>query len=693
MSFFTHFFSKLKYRKLRVDILSIFLFLISISSIAIIWFTHAKHSKAIIDLSKSTIERVNATITEKIDCLLNNLQELPEITGGLVSYHKDLSAHNEELISYMLTALKFDKNLFAIYIGTPSGGFLEAINLGTEDLTHYRSDLVKPLPPGSVYAVRWVDRVQLATQEIWQFKNAQFETISQEEIPHSLYDPRTRVWYQGAERDKAQYWTDVYPYFSTGTPGITVAEPVYNSTNELIAVVGVDLSLTLFSEFLIKQPIGKTGKAFVLSTNGEIIAPTELIRRKYPASAITKELVSKAFFLSQKEYRKDFVFKNDSIEYIASAHPLDITSETEWLLLIIDPLPDFFSGVLQTQQQVTVISLGILLLAAILVVYFSKRISSPIVLLAKETDKIRHFDLDSKVHIHSNIKELRLMDSSISSLRTAIRSFARYMPKEVVKQLVQQKKELVIGGEKKEITILFSDITGFTSIAETLPTETTMTLLSEYFDLMSQIILSSAGTIDKYIGDGIMAFWGAPQEVSHHCVKASLAALECQTELKKLNQQRKEAELPEFHTRIGIHTGLVIVGNVGTSERMNYTVIGDAVNLAARLQPINKIYHTGIIISEEVYDKLGESFLVRPLDIVEVRGRKEKIRIYELVATLKEGSSLLATPEQIELCTEFAKAYRAFHQDSPSEAKALFIDLAKKFPEDIPTKTYLERLK
>jgi len=204
--------------------------------------------------------------------------------------------------------------------------------------------------------------------------------------------------------------------------------------------------------------------------------------------------------------------------------------------------------------------------------------------------------------------------------------------------------------------------------------------------------LAEKGTIDKYIGDGIMAFWGAPHPLSDHADQACLSALRCQSLLKTLNDKRIQNNLPPFFTRIGINTGVALVGNLGTMERMNYTAIGDAVNLASRLQNINKMYRTKIIIGEETKAKLSANFLVRPLDIVEVRGKKNKTKIFELIGTLSGDPETQATPAQIELSKLFTEAVDAFEQGDLEAAKAKFTAIYEKFPNDEPAQFYLKRM-
>ncbi len=209
---------------------------------------------------------------------------------------------------------------------------------------------------------------------------------------------------------------------------------------------------------------------------------------------------------------------------------------------------------------------------------------------------------------------------------------------------------------------------------------------------MIKIIQESHGTVDKFMGDGIMAFWGAPLDIPDHAQRACITALRCSAIMKKFNQKRKDEGKPEFRTRFGMNTGTVIVGNIGTPDRMNYTVIGDAVNLTARLQEVDKFYHTTIIISESVHQKVGNEFLIRPLDYVNVKGKKEKVKIYELIAKFQGEAELLPTPEQIELCRVFTEAYDVYMQNDHEKARGLFQAILQKFPDDYPTQIYLQRI-
>ncbi len=205
--------------------------------------------------------------------------------------------------------------------------------------------------------------------------------------------------------------------------------------------------------------------------------------------------------------------------------------------------------------------------------------------------------------------------------------FSRFVNPNVVEELLESPPEL--GGVDKNITVLFSDIRNFTTLSEKLPPQKTINHLNKYFTAMTEIILKYNGTLDKYIGDEIMCFWGAPKPQDNHAELACKSALEQIKKLKELNKNWSESM--KINIGIGINSGIMTVGNVGSEGRMNYTVIGDNVNLGARLEGVNKTFGTNIIISESTYLLIKDKFNVRELDTIKVKGKKKPVKIYELL--------------------------------------------------------------
>jgi adenylate cyclase len=249
-----------------------------------------------------------------------------------------------------------------------------------------------------------------------------------------------------------------------------------------------------------------------------------------------------------------------------------------------------------------------------------------------------------------------LIDDSVQNMRKGLRSFKKYVPAEVVTRLLDSRKEAVIEGEKRELTIFFSDIADFTSISERLSPEALVARLGTYFEEVTGIIIQGSGTVDKFIGDAVMAFWGAPTPLAGHAELACQAALAAQESIARLNRRWLDEGGQPFRTRMGIHTGEAIVGNVGFEGRMNYTAIGDSVNLASRLEGLNKVYGTRILISETTLQAAGPAVLARAVDLVAVKGKERAIAIFELLAMRAEAPADLLS--QAERSAEAFDHYR-----------------------------------
>jgi adenylate cyclase len=206
-----------------------------------------------------------------------------------------------------------------------------------------------------------------------------------------------------------------------------------------------------------------------------------------------------------------------------------------------------------------------------------------------------------------------------------------YVPPAVVEDLVSEAGALRLGGEKRELTVLFSDIRGFTTLSEGMQPEELVKLMNEYFTVMTERVFAHSGSLDKYIGDAIMAVYGAPVVESDHPAQACRSALDMLRALDDLQKKWQAAGLPKIGIGVGINTGQVVVGNMGSATRFNYTVVGDHVNLASRIEALNKNYGTSILISEYTYERVKDEFRdVREVDSVKVRGREQPVRLYEL---------------------------------------------------------------
>ncbi|MBI5966515.1 MAG: adenylate/guanylate cyclase domain-containing protein [Deltaproteobacteria bacterium] len=265
-------------------------------------------------------------------------------------------------------------------------------------------------------------------------------------------------------------------------------------------------------------------------------------------------------------------------------------------------------------------------------------------------------------------------------------AFQYYLSPSVVDQMLHNPEKLKLGGEKKDLTVLFSDIRGFTSISERMTPETLVKFLNEYLTKMTDIVFKYDGLLDKYMGDALMAIWGAPLDQPDHAQRACYTALEMVEELWGLQKKWSAEGLPTLNIGIGINAGPMVVGNMGSERRFDYTVMGDSVNLGSRLEGLNKLYGTNVIVSEMTYERVREEILGRELDSVRVKGKDQRVRIYELLA--RRGT---ASAEQKAMAEEFHSALAEYENRQWDKALEAFRSILANHPNDGPAKLYAER--
>jgi len=265
-------------------------------------------------------------------------------------------------------------------------------------------------------------------------------------------------------------------------------------------------------------------------------------------------------------------------------------------------------------------------------------------------------------------------------------AFQYYLTASVVEQMLKNPEKLKLGGEKKDLTVLFSDIREFTSISEGLNPETLVKFLNEYLTKMTDIVFKYDGLLDKYMGDALMAIWGAPLDQTDHTLRACYTALEMVEELRELQQKWAAEGLPRLNVGIGINAGPMVVGNMGSERRFDYTVIGDSVNLGSRLEGLNKVYGTNIIVSDMTYQRVQEEILGRELDVVRVKGKDQPVKIYELLVRWPQ-----ATLKSKSLVEEFGFALAAYQNRNWGLALKTFQSILDKHTQDGPARLYLQR--
>ncbi|MFT4629347.1 MAG: adenylate cyclase [Porticoccaceae bacterium] len=509
--------------------------------------------------------------------------------------------------------------------------------------------------------------------------------IAEGPVLKSDNDPRTRSYYKAAVAAQAQTWTDVYLFGyqpNPQYPGLTCATPVYDNDGELLGVLTVDFALSTLSSYLHNLQVFKSGEAFVLDSDQILAHPdiNQVVKTEQLNGVTTANLLLsdqapsgaiKGFLNAVKQSAHsnmaEYEWTTDNIDYLGFTEPLSNVHDFDWSVAIIVPRLELTESVESHTRMIGWIALASITTLIFVGVVLARSIAKPLRRLTEEVGQIGQFQIAANPLPDTWLWEVERLSKATEEMKTGLRSFGKFVPIELVRSVLTTGVEAKLGGEERELTIFFSDIRGFTSIAEQLSPPQLVNLLGEYFGAMTAEIIAANGTVDKYIGDAIMAFWGAPESNLEHATDACDAALRNMHRLQVLQQQWRQKGLPLIDCRIGLNTGLSVVGNIGSEDRLNYTAIGDAVNLAARLEGLNKFYGTSVLLSEFTANAAQDDFIFRPLERVAVKGKSEGILVYELLARASE-----ADDQQKRLADLSAAAHQQFCKRNFDKAGVLF---------------------
>jgi adenylate cyclase len=320
----------------------------------------------------------------------------------------------------------------------------------------------------------------------------------------------------------------------------------------------------------------------------------------------------------------------------------------DWIVGIVVPRDFYLGSLLQIRQQILWASLALIVVILLAGGLILRSVVHSQSLILRETARMKDFEF-SPSHNFSYLRDMEEIQIGLEKAKTAVRAMSKYVPVNLVRQLYCRGEEPVLGGISSELSVLFTDIKDFTALAETMAPDDLAEVLGRYMQVMAETIQDEKGTIDKYIGDAIMTFWNAPEPVAGHEILACRAALLCGEALGKLYDSPGWGNAPRFETRFGLHRCVASVGHFGAPDRLNYTAIGDGINLTSRLEGLNKYYGTHIIASESIYAVARDAFEFRRLDRVAVKGKTEGILIYELLSERSPSQPRATAMDNYEL--------------------------------------------
>ena len=487
----------------------------------------------------------------------------------------------------------------------------------------------------------------------------------------------------------------------TGAPVLSVRVPI-SRNGEFIGVASANITLGVMSRFLATHRASRGSTTTIASpADGSIVAAPE---RQKGVQVVGGKLdiarlqniddadVREAYRLHTQTNQNEFLFSSprDGVELSASFALFPESFGRPWEAVILTPTDDFIGQMKATNQKIVVLIISLSAIELLLIYLLSRRLAQPIESISRDLKSVEGLSFDQAPYRPSKVREIAQLQAAAALLRNSLQSFSAFAPVDVVKGLIKSGIPLALGVEKRNLTIFFSDLEDFSTLAERTNPDDLLAQMSVYFEQVSRAISDEHGTVDKFIGDGIMAFWGAPIGLEDHVLRAFVGALRAARRMQQVNDDWRRQGKPSFRLRIGLNSASVLVGNVGSTERFSYTVMGDGVNVAARLEGMNKGFGTTICISDSVFDAVAREIVARPLRRVQVKGRKQEFMVYELLGMVdSDDPELEARPDDKLLNDMTWVASRCFEQRDFAAAARHYREILQRFPDDPLAKSML----
>jgi adenylate cyclase len=692
---------------LQITIFLLFLMVLAALTGVIIWYNYRSNADAALVQAEILLTEVGGKVAERAQLVNEPLFALGRMSPYLESLadKPDLAPHPAAAL--LTRSLEVHPQISAVYMGYADGDTYIIFSLppGEE-----QKRVALLAPEGSRFAIFRLMRNRDGKRVgLWRYLDADRITLGSRVELNPDFDPRSRVWFRRARESEGLVRSPLYHFVYVNELGYTVSQ---RFDGPVPGVFGADVSLGSMSRFLAAQSFSANSKVVMFTEGGVLTGHPDAdlvasgIRRRGSGEPMPVHLSQTgdpalvALYIALKDdparEPRTLRLQTSEGEYLARVAPLPQTFDRAEYMAALVPVDEILGPIARNGRNAAFVSLTLFLLAVPIILWMSRRVSRPIEFLIGETEKIRSFDLADPVVVRSRIKEIRALAQSLDTMKTSLRSFGRFVPRAMVRRIVQSGQAPELGGTRRELTLFFSDIAGFTDFSETLDAEVLTRRISDYFQVVGAVLEEKRGTIDKYIGDAIMAFWNAPMADKEHARRACLAALEVEYVLGCFNASLEAQGQTPLVTRVGLHTGEAIVGYVGSVDRMDYTAMGAAVNLASRLEGLNKLYGTRILISQDTLDRAGEGFATRPLDLVRPKGVAHPIRVHALMGLrgpreFQAEEPLVANTATLALIADWEKARKPFDERDWGRAVSSLMVFLETYPGDKAGALLLER--
>ncbi|KAF0221636.1 MAG: adenylate [Rhodospirillaceae bacterium] len=624
--------------RLRVGITVMFLLIVVPLSAAMIGFIYRSNTALARQVAEQSMELAVNQVTFKVRNVMDGMARALDMA---VAFGKSQQSElrRPEALRPMLEQLQQMPGVLSLYFGMhEDGAFYQVVHL-PKDGSHATTS-GGALPKDANWLIRIIDNSSGQWRDSVLYLASWGKVVGLERAPTD-YDPRERPWYRAALPFDDIAGSPVYMFAGPVQPGLTLSRRLTTADGARLAVFGADMTIAALSAFLREQKVGETGRVFILDGDGHMIGhPDE--SKVSRADGATVHLVDGALVddpvvaQAVRGWRAgkgdSFVVQStaDGADWLVRFTPFANRFGSTWTIGVV-VAEDEFVGPIKKASLLILLAGGLFLgIAALAIQRAARMLVKPMETLIGETDRISRLELGPPVKVVSPVLEIDKLAKAIASMKIGLASFGTYVPKSLVHDIIQSGIGTSVGGQRRPLTVMFTDLQGFTAATETMPPEQVLPWLSAYFDAMSAAIHRHHGTIDKYIGDAIMALWNAPLDDDDHVAHACRAMLACRDAAALGGQDGAQLK-----TRMGLHTGMAVVGNVGASDRMQYTALGAMVNLASRVESLNKQLDTQLLVTGDVAQAVAGRFTLRSMGKVLAVGTSLPIDVHEL---LGEGS-------------------------------------------------------
>lgn len=580
--------------------------LIGATALAIIGYTDVRHRGSSMEMARQLISASSDLVIERTVSFLAPAQRATAVLADALS-NPTAELNRQTTLSLLSSLVSVEPQIDSAFVADNHGGLLQ-LRRGLPEAGLSRDALV----------LRRVHQQQGAASESFQALIPGIPPRLGRTLLERIwdYDPRERPWFEVAINADGRVWTQPYLFSTTHVPGVTAVQALHGPSGELRGVVGADLTLSLLSQFLREQRLGLTGLTFLVGQNDRVLAhPNQNLYAQTGRSELPglDEIGVPGLPQALARFREGgddtATLTQDGRELLVRFRDLPEAQGVRWTLVILASTQDFLGNARETRRNAVIISLLILGLAVATSGVVAGDLARPLESLARKVARVRTLDFDNDFNVASRVLEVRRMSEALASMQAALQSFARYAPAGLVQRLMASGEVARLGGELRDVSILFADIRGYSTLTEQLTATDVVELLNAYFSAMQEVIEAHQGEVLEYVGDGILVVFGAPIDLPEHPRQAVMCALAMTAALKKLNaawdadgtsEKWRKVGVNSLRSGIGIHSGPVVAGNLGSRTHMKYGVVGDTVNIAARLEALNKELDTNILISDHV---------------------------------------------------------------------------------------------